>query len=115
MTNTNTPLINLRSGTRHSFACQRLDMGYPMFMISTVLGDSDQRTTTRYGKYQTNSLGNIIEGEIVNNELIEHKQTQSIESTNKNSTQEKDTLLALPPAEAAQCQRCGCQPLDDLA
>jgi site-specific recombinase XerD len=46
-----THIINLRNGTRHSFACQCLNEGFRLHKVKTALGRSDPRTTDRYGRY----------------------------------------------------------------
>jgi len=75
-----TPIINLHNATRHSFACQKLDEGFPIFKVKTVLGHSDIKTTERYGEYSTEALEDIIEGEIVHRKLIPNKMIQPLET-----------------------------------
>jgi len=71
---------SLSSRPRHSFACQRLDEGFPMHKVKTVLGHSDPRTTERYGEYSAEALEDIIEGEVVNTKLIVQVNRQPVET-----------------------------------
>jgi integrase/recombinase XerD len=72
------PAIPLRNAVRHSFACQRLNSGYSIEEIRTVLGHSTSKTTQKYAQYTTKALEDIINGLgqlSKNNEpkLLEHK------------------------------------------
>ena len=46
----------------NSFGCQRLNAGFNLDEIRTVMGDSSIRTTQRCAKYQIEKLQNIIRG-----------------------------------------------------
>jgi len=98
------PIINLRNATRHSFACQRLNEGFPMHKVKTVLGHSDPRTTERYGEYSTEALEDIIEGEIVNTKLIPHNKIQPIETTKESWLGGEDSNLGSKIQSLASCR-----------
>jgi hypothetical protein len=57
-----TPRIRLYQGLKHSFVSQRLDQDYTFNQISEVLGISPEMVRTRYGKYQTGKLVDIMRG-----------------------------------------------------
>ena len=57
-----TPRIGLYQGLKHSFVSQRLEEDYTYDQISEVLGVSPEMVRTRYGKYQTGKLVNIMRG-----------------------------------------------------
>ena len=92
-----TPIINLHNATRHSFACQKLDEGFPIFKVKTVLGHSGIKTTERYGEYSTEALEDIIEGEIIHIKLIPNKITQPIETHKEDQLSSKVSDLSSLP------------------
>jgi len=57
-----TPIINPYNGLKHSFACQRLNSGYTLDEIATVMGHTDKRTTQKYAKYQVSKIQNVMRG-----------------------------------------------------
>ena len=57
-----TPRIRLYQGLKHSFVSQRLEEDYTYDQIAEVLGISPEMVRTRYGKYQTGKLVNIMRG-----------------------------------------------------
>lgn len=99
-----TPIINLRNATRHSWACQKLDDGFPMHMVKTVLGHSDSRTTERYGQYSTQALEDIIEGEIVHTKLIPRKSIQPPGTTEQSRLGGEDSNLGSKIQSLASCR-----------
>jgi site-specific recombinase XerD len=54
------PKINLYNGLKHSFGCQRLNAGFSLDEVKTVMGHTDLRTTGKYGKYATDKLSPVI-------------------------------------------------------
>lgn len=59
-----TPLINLYNGLKHSFGCQRLNAGFSVDQIRRVFGHTNIKTTMRYAAYMTDSLANVMSGNI---------------------------------------------------
>ena len=83
----------MSSRPRHSFVCQRLDEGFPMHKVKTVLGHSDPRTTERYGEYSAEALEDIIEGKIVNTKLRVQVNRQPVETKRNSWLGGKDSNL----------------------
>jgi len=54
--------INLYNAMRHSFGWQRLNQGYSLDEIKTVMGHTSTKTTERYAAYQLQTLEGIIRG-----------------------------------------------------
>lgn len=57
-----TPRVPLYQGLRHSFASQRLNLGYSLDLIGQVMGHTDMRTTQKYAKYQVGRLEDVMRG-----------------------------------------------------
>jgi integrase len=55
-------IINLYNGVRHSFAMQRLNNGFSLDEVKTMLGHTSSRMTERYARYTLKSLENIVRG-----------------------------------------------------
>ena len=55
-----TPRVPLYQALRHSFATQRLNLGYPLDLIGQVMGHTDSRTTQKYAKYQVGRLEDVM-------------------------------------------------------
>jgi len=55
-------IINLYNGVRHSFAMQRLQAGFSLDEVKTILGHTNTKMTERYAKYTLKSLENIVRG-----------------------------------------------------
>lgn len=60
-----TPVINLYNGLKHSFGCQRLNDGFSLTEVQTVMGHTDSKTTQRYAEYVTSKLVNVMRGKKV--------------------------------------------------
>jgi integrase len=82
--------INLYNGVRHSFAMQRLNSGFSIEEIRTVLGHSSSVMTRRYAQLTTKSLEDIING---NAPVIKNNEVKLLE--NKGKTTELDESLCL--------------------
>ena len=48
------------SGLKHSFGCQRLNAGFSLNQIETVMGHTNTKTTERYAKYLTDKLSSVM-------------------------------------------------------
>lgn len=57
-----TPIVNLYNGLKHSFGCQRLNAGFSVDEIKTVMGHTNRKTTERYAKYMTQKLSGVMSG-----------------------------------------------------
>jgi integrase len=57
--------IGMYQGLKHSFACQRLNAGYPLKAIQDILGHTSAKTTERYAKYALDSLAEVMTAEKV--------------------------------------------------
>ena len=56
------PILNVYNSLRHSFACQRLNQGFSLDKVSTVLGHTSTQMTKRYAQYTVDKLGDVIRG-----------------------------------------------------
>ena len=67
--------INCYNGLRHSWACQRLNLGFDHRLIQTVLGHTNPTMTARYAQYAVGTLSEVIKGKTISKEslLIEYK------------------------------------------
>lgn len=54
--------ISLYNATRHSFASQRVNAGFSLDQIGTVLGHSTSEMTKRYARVLTENLKEVMEG-----------------------------------------------------
>ena len=54
--------INLYNGSRHSFGSQRVNEGFTLEEIGSVMGHSDVRMTKKYAIILTENLKAVIEG-----------------------------------------------------
>jgi site-specific recombinase XerD len=54
--------LSFHSGTKHSFATQRLAQGYDLGKIGEILGHADMKSTRKYAKYQTENLAEVMVG-----------------------------------------------------
>lgn len=57
--------IRMYHGLKHSFACQRLNAGYPLKAIQDILGHTSAKTTERYAKYALDSLAEVMTGKVI--------------------------------------------------
>jgi len=57
--------IRMYQGLKHSFACQRLNAGYPLKAIQDILGHTSAKTTERYAKYALDSLAEVMTGKVI--------------------------------------------------
>lgn len=53
------PIVNVYNSLRHSFACQRLNQGFSVDKVSTVLGHTSTQMTKRYAQYTVDKLGDV--------------------------------------------------------
>lgn len=54
------PIINLYNGLKHSFGCQRLNAGFSLEAIKTIMGHTSGKTTERYAKYALEKLAPVM-------------------------------------------------------
>ncbi len=86
--------INLNNAMRHSFAMQRLNDGFSLGEVSTVLGHSNLQTTVnRYAKYTTEKLAEIIKGKKVHSQLIQISRGKVIEKKGRKWSGREDLNL----------------------
>jgi integrase len=54
------PIINLYNGLKHSFGCQRLNAGFSLESIKSIMGHTSGKTTERYAKYALEKLAPVM-------------------------------------------------------
>jgi hypothetical protein len=73
------PVINVYCATRHSFATQRLQLGFELSEVSAALGHASVEMTKRYAQYSQEKLAQVIRGihtpfiDVQKPKLLEHK------------------------------------------
>jgi integrase len=82
--------VNLYNSMRHSFGMQKLNEGYSLDEIKTVMGHTTNKTTGRYAQYQLKTLQGIIKGYTP---VITSDTTQHIESKGTKRLGGKDSNL----------------------
>jgi integrase len=76
--------INAYNGLRHSWATQRLNMGFGLDKIQTVLGHTSPEMTHRYAEYAVENLCEVIRGNISGKAiLIENNEVKLLELKTK--------------------------------
>jgi integrase len=77
--------INCYNGLRHSWACQRLNMGFSLDEIRSVLGHTSSEMTQRYAEYATEALAPVIRGKPISeeNKLIKNNKPKLLELKGK--------------------------------
>jgi len=55
-------ILNVYNSMRHSWACQRLNQGFSLDQISTVMGHSSTQMSKRYAQYAVEKLSDVIRG-----------------------------------------------------
>jgi len=63
--------MRMYQGLKHSFACQRLNAGYPLKAIQDILGHTSAKTTERYAKYALDSLAEVMTGKVIQIKKLE--------------------------------------------
>ena len=78
-----TPHLPLYQGVKHSFGCQRLNSGFSIHQVQSVMGHTSSRTTERYAKYSIDSLSKVMRGNVqpMFNSLSEKQVIEMIGST----------------------------------
>ena len=56
------PIVNVYNAMRHSWGCQRLNQGFSLDQVSTVMGHTSTQMTKRYAQYTLDKLGDVIRG-----------------------------------------------------
>jgi integrase len=54
------PIINLYNGLKHFFGCQRLNAGFSLEAIKSIMGHTSGKTTERYAKYALEKLASVM-------------------------------------------------------
>jgi len=69
-------ILNVYNSMRHSWACQRLNQGFPLDQISTVMGHTSTQMSKRYAQYAVEKLSDVIKGKrrpLVHRDFTHHK------------------------------------------
>ena len=56
------PIVNVYNSMRHSWGCQRLNQGFSLDQVSTVMGHTSTQMTKRYAQYTLDKLVDVIRG-----------------------------------------------------
>jgi integrase len=58
------PIVQMYQGLKHSFGCQRLELGFSKEQLKDIYGHTSLKTVERYAKYKTASLIDTMRGKI---------------------------------------------------
>jgi len=86
-------VTNLYNAMRHSFGCQRLNDGFSLDKIKTVMGHTSTKTTQRYAQYKIEKLEDVIRGKSVHRLFIPPGELQVPEDKEKTWLGGKDSNL----------------------
>jgi integrase/recombinase XerD len=89
----NTPIVNVYCAMRHSFATQRLNMGFDLADVSAVLGHANVEMTKRYAKYSQEKLAQVLRG--VHTTFIGLKKPNLLEYKDDNKKAHSEMKCAL--------------------
>jgi integrase len=87
-----TPVIPVYQGLKHSFGCQRLNSGFSIHQVQSVMGHTSSRTTERYAQYSTEKLADVMRGK-VHRMFTPSQDIQAIENIRNSGLGGKDSNL----------------------